>query len=94
MSVLKETNEKIANGVVGGYKKIENGVVGGYKKIENGVVEGYKKIENKFVDAFLTREGETVEDAKKRLSTESAARMESAKEAAEKHRYNAAQHKD
>ena len=50
--------------------KIENGVVDGYKKIENGVVSGYQKIENKFVDQFLTKEGESVEDAKKRLANE------------------------
>ena len=30
---LADINEKIAEGVVGGYNKIENGVVGGYKKI-------------------------------------------------------------
>lgn len=37
------------------------------EKIEKTVVGTYKKIENKFVDSYLTREGETVEDAKKRL---------------------------
>ncbi len=84
-SNLKKTNEKIAegvtegfqkieDGVVGGYKKIEDGVVGGYKKIENGVVEGFNKMTDKFVDKFLTHEGETVEDAKKRLENEQAAR--------------------
>jgi len=52
------------------YKKIENGVVDGYKKIENAVVGGYTKIEDKFVDAFLTKDGESVEDAKKRLKEE------------------------
>ena len=53
-----------------GYKKIEEGVVGGYKKIENGVVDGYKKIEDAFVDKFLTHDGETVEEAKERLSSQ------------------------
>ena len=43
------------------------GVVGGYKAIESGVVGGYKKIEDAFVGKFLTKEGESVEDAKKRL---------------------------
>ena len=47
--------------------KIEDAVVSGYKKIEKGVVEGYAKIEDKFVDQYLTRDGETVEEAKKRL---------------------------
>ena len=31
-SKLVQTNEKIAEKVVGGYKKIEDSVVGGYKK--------------------------------------------------------------
>ena len=48
-------------------EKIEKAVVGGYKKIENAVVSGYTKIEDKFVDEFLTKDGESVEDAKKRL---------------------------
>lgn len=66
-SKLVQANEKIAEAVTGGYKKIETGVVEGYKKIEDGVVEGYTKIEDKFIDRFLTREGETVEEARKRL---------------------------
>ncbi|MBD5508278.1 MAG: hypothetical protein HDR05_09600 [Lachnospiraceae bacterium] len=67
-SKLKKVNEKIAEGVTSGYKKIEDGVVGGYKKIEGGVVGAYKKVEDGFVDKFLTHEGESVEDAKKRLA--------------------------
>ena len=78
-SKLVKVNEKIAENVVGGYKKIEKGVVGGYKKIENGVVGGFNKISDKFVDQFLTREGESVEDAKKRLAAEQTAREASAK---------------
>ena len=62
-----EANEKIAEAVTVGYKKIETGVVEGYRKIEDGVVEGYSKIEDKFIDRFLTRDGETVEEAKARL---------------------------
>ena len=77
-SKLVKANEKIAENVVGGYKKIEEGVVGGYKKIENGVVGGFNKISDKFVDQFLTREGESVEDAKKRLAAEQTAREASA----------------
>lgn len=69
-SKIVDVNEKIASGVTTGYKKIEDGVVEGYKKIEDGVVNGYKKIEDKFVDQFLTKDGETVEDAKKRLKEE------------------------
>ena len=48
-------------------KKIEETVVGGYKKVEDTVVGGYKKIEDKFVDTYLTKENETVEEAKARL---------------------------
>lgn len=66
-SKIVKANEKIAEAVTGGYKKIEKGVVDGYKKIEHGVVSGYTKIEDKFVDAYLTKDGETVEEAKERL---------------------------
>ena len=69
-SKLVQANEKIAEGVVGGYKKIENGVVGGFMKMEEGVVNGFNKITDKFVDEFLTKDGESVEDAKKRLAQE------------------------
>ena len=71
---IKETNDKIAQGVTTGFQKIEDGVVGGYKKIEEGVVGGFTKIEDKFVGKFLTHEGETVEDAKKRIAEEQAQR--------------------
>lgn len=66
-SKLVKANEKIADAVTTGYKKIETGVVEGYKKIEKGVVDGYTKIEDRFVDAYLTKDGESVEEAKKRL---------------------------
>ena len=60
--------------IVKANETIAEGVVTGYKKIENSVVDGYKKIEDKFVDQFLTKDGETVEDAKKRLKEEQEAR--------------------
>lgn len=69
-SKLVEANEKIAESVVDGCKKIEEGVVGGYKKIEEGAVGGFNKIADKFVDNFLTKEGESVEEAKARLAAE------------------------
>lgn len=59
---------KIGDAVVEGYKKIEDGVVGGYKKIENGIVEGFGKVTDKCVEKLFAKEGESVEDAKKRLS--------------------------
>lgn len=81
MANLEEMGKKISEGVAEGYKKMEEGVVSGYKKIEDGVVEGYKKIEDgavegfqkvsdKFVEKIFAKDGETVEEAKKRLSGE------------------------
>ena len=60
--------QKIEKGVVGGYQKIEDAVVGGYRKIEEGVVEGFTKMMDQFVEKLFAREGESVEDAKKRLN--------------------------
>jgi hypothetical protein len=61
-------SNKIQKGVVDGYKKIEDGVVTGYKKLETGVVEGFGKVVDKCVEVLFAREGETVEEAKERLS--------------------------
>ena len=77
---IKETNDKIAQGVTTGFQKIEDGVVGGYKKIESGIVGAFEKVEDKFVGKFLTHEGETVEDAKKRLAEEQKKREEATKD--------------
>jgi len=59
---------KIGETVVDGYKKIENGVVSGYKKIEQGAVDGFNKVTDACVETLFAKEGESVEDAKKRLS--------------------------
>lgn len=75
-SKLVKTNEKIAGEVTGGYKKIEESVVGGYKKIEEGAVGGFYKIADKFVDNFLTKEGESIEEARMRLVKEQKERDE------------------
>ena len=53
--------------IVKANEKIAEAVTGTYKKIEKGVVAGYTKLEDKFVDAYLTKDGETVEEAKARL---------------------------
>lgn len=58
-SKLVQANEKIAKKVSGSYGKIEKSVVGRYTKIEDF-----------FVDRYLTKNGETVEEAKKRLKQE------------------------
>lgn len=51
-------------------QKIAKEVVGGYKKIEEAVVSGYNQIADKFVDQYLTRDGESVQEARKRLAAE------------------------
>ena len=56
--------------IVKANEKIAEAVVAGYKKIEKSVVSGYTKIEDKFVDTYLTKDGETVEEAKARLKKE------------------------
>ena len=58
-SKLVTANEKLAEKVVGTYKKIEDTVVGGYTKIEDA-----------FVDRYLTKDGESIEEAKARLKRE------------------------
>ena len=55
-SKIVTANEKIAERVVETYEKVEGAVVGGYTKIEDA-----------FVDRYLTRDGETVQEAKERL---------------------------
>ena len=70
MVKIADMVEKISETVTEGYQKIEDGVVSGYKKIEEGVVDGFNKVSDKFIDKLFTKEGETVEDAKKRLKGE------------------------
>ena len=60
--------KKIETGVVTGYKKIETGVVNGYLKLQDGIVDGFGKLINKCVEVLFAREGESVEQAKARLS--------------------------
>ena len=50
------------------YKAIEEGVVGAYKAVETGAVNAYRKVEDVMVDKLFRKEGETVEEARKRLS--------------------------
>ena len=64
----KKTTEKT---VCEGLKKIEEDVVIGYKKLENGAVEGFNKVNDKMIEKLFAKEGESVEDAIKRLSGES-----------------------
>lgn len=70
MSKIAQINEKITRAVVKSYQKIENGVLSGYKKMETGIVEGFEKVTDKCVGVLFAQEGETVEEAKTRLSGE------------------------
>ena len=56
-SKLVKENAKIAQSVTGSFQKIQDAVVGGYTKIEDA-----------FVARYLTHDGESVADAKKRLN--------------------------
>ena len=69
-SKLVQANKKIAASVTGGYRRIEKGGVGGYKKIEKGAVDGFMKVSDVFVGEFLTKENESIEEARKRLASE------------------------
>lgn len=72
--VVAEAAGMAAKEAVAGYEKIEAGVVEGYKKIETGVVEGFGKVVDKCVGVLFAKEGESVEDAKKRLNDTAATR--------------------
>ena len=54
------------------------------EKIAENVVGGFNKIADKFVDNFLTKEGESVEDAKERLAAEQKERLAQQKSIVEK----------
>ena len=73
-SKLVKVNEKIAQKVTAGYRKMEHGVVGGYQAVEQAAVQGFGKLTDAFVEEFLTRDGESVQEAKQRLSQEEAQR--------------------
>lgn len=55
-SKIVKANERIAEKVTGTFENIKDTVVGGYSRIEDA-----------FVDRYLTKDGETVADAKERL---------------------------
>ena len=48
-------------------ERIAERVTEGFTRINQAVVEGYTKIEDRFVEQYLTRDGESVADAKARL---------------------------
>lgn len=51
-------------------EKIADEAVSDYKKIENGFVDGFNKISDRFVENYLTKDGESVDEAKARLNQE------------------------
>lgn len=51
-------------------EKIADEVVSDYKKIEDGFVDGFNKISDRFVENYLTKDGESVDEAKVRLNQE------------------------
>ena len=53
---------------VAAYKAVEEGVVNAYKAVEKGAVNAYHKVEDAMVDKLFRKEGETVEQTKKRLN--------------------------
>ena len=57
--------------IVTANEKIAEKVVAAYEKVEDTGVAGYTKIEDAFVDRYLTRDGETVQEAKERLRSQS-----------------------
>ena len=65
-------------------EKIAGGVVEGYKKIEDGVVTGYKKAEDAFVSTFIAKDGETTAEAKTRVTADLEARTAAQKARIEK----------
>ena len=65
---VEKAYKAIEQGVVDTYEKIEDAVVSGYKKVEQGAVTSFQKISDKFVEKFFSREGESVEETKERLS--------------------------
>ena len=57
MSKFIEANEKIAEKVVEGYKKIEQ-----------GAVDGFNKVSDKIIEKVFSKDGESIEETKERLS--------------------------
>ncbi|MFT8993209.1 hypothetical protein [Leuconostoc mesenteroides] len=72
--------------IVKANKKIEEKVVKTYKTIENGAVEGFGNISDKFVDKYLAKDGESAQDAKKRIEAEQNQREKTNIDMINKHR--------
>lgn len=66
-SKLIKLNDNISKSVQKCYGTIRDIAIASYEHIENTVVGAYKKIESAFVDRYLTRDGETVNEARARI---------------------------
>lgn len=71
-------------------KPLKKTVVGAYKATETGAVNGFNKVSDKFIEKFFTKDGESVEEAKKRLAAsaeKSKTRSKDINEKAKSHKY-------
>lgn len=59
---------EISKNVTTVYKKVENFFVRGYKSTEKSIVTAFVKLCDKSIETFFAKEGETIADAKIRLS--------------------------
>ena len=60
------------------------------KATETGAVNGFNKVSDKFIEKFFTKDGESVEEAKKRLAAsaeKSKARSKDINKKAKSHKY-------
>lgn len=62
--------------LVNANQQIAKKVTTGFQGLSKAVVHSYKKVEDKFVDQYLTKEGESVFEAKTRLDQEQKTRKE------------------
>lgn len=69
---LADMNDKIAKNVTEGFDKMSHTAVKGYKTTENTALNLWEKTEHFFVGNLFRKEGETVEEAQKRLQGASA----------------------
>ena len=66
----KEEKNMTKSKIIKANEKIAENVTNGFQKIQDTVVSRYAKIEDRFIENYLTRDGETIEEAKKRLKKE------------------------
>ena len=75
-----DSKEKDERTSVGTWLKVFAVAIAAYRKIERGTVGAANSITNAFVKAFLLKDGETVQEARRRLDEEQRIRMEKQKQ--------------